>query len=516
MKKNKQKIDKLVCVCAKSDLSTWIIASEYIVNNIESNSYLLVVPDNEVDLFLQYTTQDFLVEPESKYIGNLKNKITNSTSVINRTRVGWYLQQFIKLAVLKNAAINEYILIWDADTIPIKKIKFFNAYGVPLLFKGTEHHQPYFDCIDKLLEMEKKVTYSFIAQCILIRGQWAKAFFAEIENIHKKKWDEAMLSVINFDEQSGFSEYETLGTFLTHKYPNEFKVRGSKWLRCGQSFLGCASNLNNAFMRFIFSYFYFISFEKWDTKSFLPKFGNKLFFLFRKIIGSAENQNDVDIFLNSFFKSPDQKLIIQVGANDGIQNDFLRKYLQYPGNYTAILFEPIPYYVDKLKDLYKYREDISIVNSAAGEMTGVKKLYFISPDTADEMNGTGPLNNWAHGQGSFDKNNIIYWINKNSFRGDEYVRNIDRYINAINEIDVPVIKVGEVISSVLKTLLVVDVQGFELEVLKGIDWSQPPDFIMVEDDIGSHYELSSYLNLNGYSYLCGKTDKIYSRESIIK
>ena len=33
----------------------------------------------------------------------------------------------------------------------------------------------------------------------------------------------------------------------------------------------------------------------------------------------------------------------------------------------------------------------------------IKELYFIKPAVADQMNGDGPMNNWAHGQGSFDK-----------------------------------------------------------------------------------------------------------------
>ena len=35
----------------------------------------------------------------------------------------------VKLYRTKNILVNNNLIIWDADTIPIKKIKFFNNYN---------------------------------------------------------------------------------------------------------------------------------------------------------------------------------------------------------------------------------------------------------------------------------------------------------------------------------------------------------------------------------------------------
>ena len=59
----------------------------------------------------------------------------------------------------------------------------------------------------------------------------------------------------------------------------------------------------------------------------------------------------IDNFLENYFNSSEDKTVIQIGANDGIQNDPIRKFLKYPGNYKAVLIEPIPYYVKRLKKL---------------------------------------------------------------------------------------------------------------------------------------------------------------------
>ena len=58
-------------------------------------------------------------------------------------------------------------------------------------------------------------------------------------------------------------------------------------------------------------------------------------------------------------------------------------------------------------------------------------------------------------------------------------------------------------------LMVMDVQGFELEVLNGLEWSTPPKYIMLEDDLGKTSAVFNFLESKGYNYLCGKTDKVF-------
>jgi len=228
------------------------------------------------------------------------------------------------------------------------------------------------------------------------------------------------------------------------------------------------------------------------------------------ILSYLRKKPNLDQFLAGFFSTDEQKIVVQIGANDGIQNDPLRKFLKRPGRYRAILVEPIPYYVNLLNILYQERKDIEIIQAAIGSSKGNKKLYYIPADVADKMNGDEPENNWAHGQGSFDRETVIHWINANSFRGQEYRDNISFYIDSIKEYSTPITKTDLLLPKTdCEVLLIVDVQGFELEVLNGIDWLCPPRWIVLEDDLGNTQNLLHYMNQKGFKWIAGGHDKVF-------
>jgi len=217
-----------------------------------------------------------------------------------------------------------------------------------------------------------------------------------------------------------------------------------------------------------------------------------------------------DQFLKHFFETDEYKFIVQIGANDGVQNDPLCNFLKRAGKYQAILIEPIPFYVNKLELLYRDRSDIQIIRAAAGSSSGSSKLYFMPPELADEMNGDGPANNWAHGQGSFDRDTVVHWIRANSFRGKNYRDNIPMYLEAITSIDTPITLTESLLPIERKNLLLVlDVQGFEIEVLRGLDWNRPPKFIMLEDDLGKSADLLEFMRDRDFVWIAGDHDKVF-------
>ena len=57
-----------------------------------------------------------------------------------------------------------------------------------------------------------------------------------------------------------------------------------------------------------------------------------------------------------------------------------------------------------------------------------------------------------------------------------------------------------------------DVQGFELEVMKGVDWySNPLAHILLENDLGKTSQITAFLFEKGYRYVCRDADKVFSR-----
>jgi hypothetical protein len=257
-------VSKVVCVCSLKDLHVWRTAVKYINKNIPAKDYVVIVPDAEVDLFLNNTPGSVRVEAESHYIGSLKECLKQVAPAENHDRIGWYLQQFIKLAALQQSQDSDVILIWDADTVPLKPLFFGNANGALTYYKSHEYHRPYFHVTEKLLGMQRMVDYSFIAQSFVIKGRWAREFFDYIEARSNKHWRDAIIEQIDWRDGSGFSEYETMGTFLSHTHASEMHAVESKWLRRGNGVIGSVDNLERTFSKILLKKYDFVSFEQWD------------------------------------------------------------------------------------------------------------------------------------------------------------------------------------------------------------------------------------------------------------
>lgn len=182
-------------------------------------------------------------------------------------RSGWYIQQFLKMQYCKLCK-DKYYLIWDCDTIPIKKVNMFNNDRKPYFDVKEEYNKPYFITMERLLpELGKKYNYSFISEHMLIRTKIMKNLINRIENninIYGDKWYEKIINSINIDDlpNSGFSEFETYGTFANVHYNDSYKIRKWKSLRGGKYYY------NPKFFSFedgqnISDKFDAISFENW-------------------------------------------------------------------------------------------------------------------------------------------------------------------------------------------------------------------------------------------------------------
>jgi hypothetical protein len=332
------KIAKTISVCCKKDLSSWRIASRYIAENIESENYVVIVPDNEVRLFRENSPPDYQVVAESKYAEHYKDYLFRKIPEDKKGRFGWYLQQFIKLSALSDANADELYLIWDADTVPLKKLEFTNGEKI-LHYTAQEHHQPYFDLINSLLALPRQAPYSFIAQCFAIKGNWSDAFFRFIEEAHRKQWAEAIIDCINFAEGSGFSEYETLGTFIAHKYGSEICPLPNDWCRYGNTLIGGPENISSADAQLKLRSYDFISFENWDNPTqriFQKIYLNKVWGESQDASlpffsgGGSHNEFAVAQYINSIITFiqglPEKPSVVDLGCGDFFVGAQIRPY----------------------------------------------------------------------------------------------------------------------------------------------------------------------------------------------
>lgn len=269
MKNIDQPIARVISVCSAKDLDTWIDAGKRIVQFIDANEYLIIVPDHEVGLFEKISGPPYRIVPESTYVGDLKDRLKNLLPPENQDRIGWYLQQFIKITAAKDQTLNgnleDVVLIWDADTIPLKRLDFINKSGKLIYYQGAEQHTPYFEFIGRAFGLKRENEFSFIAQCFPAKIAWIQEFCQQLESSAGVGWIEAVLMYLDHTQRAGFSEYESLGTFIWSRYRNEVVSISNLWERNGQKLLGKPSQLNEVEWLGLSLAYDYISFEAWDN-----------------------------------------------------------------------------------------------------------------------------------------------------------------------------------------------------------------------------------------------------------
>jgi Family of unknown function (DUF6492) len=257
-------ISELISVCCLKDIEAWEITSGFMVRNIAAKEYRVIVPDGEIDEFVKKSPPQFKVVGESRYTKQFRDQLLKLLPQDKKSQFGWYLQQFIKLLAIKDNQENAIVLIWDADTAPINKLEFINPEGKLVYYKSTENHTPYFETIERLTGLKKIVSFSFIAQCFPVKVAWLNELCRELEEKFRMPWVEAVLSQIDFATPNSFSEYETLGTFISHGYADQVVYSDRPWWRLGNTLLNHVAFLSLKKAEELSKQYDFISFEKWE------------------------------------------------------------------------------------------------------------------------------------------------------------------------------------------------------------------------------------------------------------
>lgn len=193
--------------------------------------FFVICPKKEIDLFNKYLNfpEIELVDEDSIITLSNFNLIFEDLSFDVdykeefRSRLNWYYQQVLKISFVLNFIQNEKkdIVIWDADTVLLKKIKFFD--GNKSFKYGTffEFHKPYYITNQFILKKQPKYFISFLVQFIAITEREGTFILDELlknfdnkDNLAKKISALVLGSIFNQHKNyngSLFSEYELLG-----------------------------------------------------------------------------------------------------------------------------------------------------------------------------------------------------------------------------------------------------------------------------------------------------------------
>jgi len=153
---------------------------------------------------------------------------------------GWYFQQLLKFQFAFSEPAEDYYLIWDADTIPLRPLEFFDGHGAMLFTTADEEHPPYFDTYRQLLGEEPRREFSFISQHIIVRKSILREMLAKIEARYPgdESWAWKIMRHLEGTGTNLFSEYEMYGHYVKNHYPAQAIYRQLPWLRQGSRVVG--------------------------------------------------------------------------------------------------------------------------------------------------------------------------------------------------------------------------------------------------------------------------------------
>lgn len=184
-----------------------------------------------------------------------------------------------------------------------------------------------------------------------------------------------------------------------------------------------------------------------------------------------------DLLIDAFLGKRANGFYIDVGANDPVQLSNTKRF--YDRGWTGINIEPHPVKYDKLA---RARPNDINLNMGAGPKNGVMQYWAFESDTIS----------------TFDEKNAHIAMCKNKVESTQMI--MVKRLDAIIEKHAPSRHID---------FMSIDVEGFELAVLEGNDWSKfRPELLVMEINIDYNdkvnamksygYELAYYNGLNGY------------------
>lgn len=251
---------------------------KYLSENLGSDKFYILT-DGKMQKFLPKAIRKdpkFVVVDENSLIEDLTfERVHKLICSLGRkhTRTGWYYQQFLKMAfALSTYCINDYYMSWDADTIPVRKMSFFNDNDKPFFSMKYEFQKQYFDVMERLLNFGKISSMSFISEHMMFNKKVMIELIRKIDSnncIQGDTWYEKILYALppEIISVNAFSEFETYGTYCQLYYPDMYEKRIINGFRLGGLIQGrfVSDRILNEFSLYDFS---IVSFEIYNRPPF--------------------------------------------------------------------------------------------------------------------------------------------------------------------------------------------------------------------------------------------------------
>lgn len=209
------------------------------------------------------------------------------------------------------------------------------------------------------------------------------------------------------------------------------------------------------------------------------KFSNQFGGRFRQRLPQFSLEN----ILNKNFKDNAPFSLFLIGANDGISHDFLFKFLQ-KREIEGIAVEPLADVYQCLEKNFSCFPNVKPLNLAVHPTLEEVVIYRVNPQSINEFPA------WVNGIGS-----VLPDHHKKAKVGSEFI--IEEKVKAL-----PLMKICEAYNTNSFDLLQIDVEGFDYEVIKMIDFKKiKPSIIKYEYSnlsLAEHTAAWEILSSNGY------------------
>jgi len=269
--------DLVVCAIER-DLPVLEIAIPYMWRFLDPRHLVLIASSPCLDRFstkyhdAEHKNDLCLVDEDKVAPGLTLNYVRSLLAArgANPARGGWYFQQMLKLCYSLNSMADDYYLVWDADTIPLRPTDFFDETGRVFLEKSSEFNPSYFTTMKRLIGLDKSKPYSFISEHMMFEKTVVTQLLALVcgqDGPSGKVVAERIISAIDVGplNASGFSEFETYGTYVMSHFSEHYLVRALPSQRQGVLIYGRQPKPQDLFA--LSRRYYWASFEAWPVAS---------------------------------------------------------------------------------------------------------------------------------------------------------------------------------------------------------------------------------------------------------
>ena len=226
----------VVTTCRARDLPVLQITAQKLFENVSVKSLRVIAPEQDCATIAARLGGRATVVSENEFIPGMT--IAELRKIVRPhfpQAAGWYFQQFLKLQFAFLEQADDYYLIWDADTVPLRPLQFFDNDGRMLLTRAAEHHPAYFDTYQRLFGEPPNREFSFIAQHMVVQKSLAREMLERIQrrSVGGRNWAWSIMENLPENGDNLFSEYETYGHYVKNHHPDRVRFVERAWLREG-------------------------------------------------------------------------------------------------------------------------------------------------------------------------------------------------------------------------------------------------------------------------------------------